>query len=201
MKASFETARLSLSLAREADRESLVALERDPEVMRFLNGGRRNPDDRRADSAGYLTPRGGEDDVWAAVERRSGAFIGWFSLQRMCANGVGELGYRLRRDVWGRGLASEGAIALVAMGFADQDLARIAATTMAVNSASRRVMEKTGLTHVRTIYPSWRNPLPGSELGEVEYEITRQEWEAKRSAVFMRAAGPIDEGGPSDVDN
>ena len=114
---------------------------------------------------------------------------------------VGKLGFRLRRDAWGRGFASEGAIALVAMGFADQDLARIAATTMAVNSASRRVMEKTGLTHVRTIYPSWRNPLPGSELGEVEYETTRQEWEAKRSAVLTRAAGPSDESGPSDVDN
>jgi hypothetical protein len=62
-------------------------------------------------------------------------------------------------------------------------------------------MEKTGLTHVRTIYPSWRNPLPGSELGEVEYEITRQEWEAKRSAVFVCAAGPSNESGPSDVDN
>jgi RimJ/RimL family protein N-acetyltransferase len=200
MKASFKTARLLLSPVREADRENLVALERDPEVMRFLNGGQRNADDRAGDSAGFLTPRGGEDDVWAAVETRSGAFVGWFSLRHL-DDGIGELGFRLRRAAWGRGLASEGAIALVAMGFADQDLARIAATTMAVNSASRRVMEKTRLTHVRTIYPSWRNPLPGSELGEVEYEITRQEWEAKRSAIFTRAPGPIDESGPSDVDN
>jgi RimJ/RimL family protein N-acetyltransferase len=200
MKASFETARLSLSLAREADRENLVALERDPEVMRFLNGGRHNPDDLAADSAGFLTPRGGENDVWTAVDTRSGAFVGWFSLRRV-REGVGEFGYRLRRGVWGRGLASEGAIALVAIGFADQDLARIAATAMAVNSASRRVMEKTGLTHVRTIYPNWRDPLPGSELGEVEYEIARQEWEAKRSAVFTRAAGTIDEGDRSDVND
>ena len=44
MRASFETARLSLSLAGEADRENLVALERDPEVMRFLNGGRATPE-------------------------------------------------------------------------------------------------------------------------------------------------------------
>jgi len=200
MKASFETARLSLSLVRVADRAHLVALERDPEVMRFLNGGRHTPDDGAKEGTGLLTPRGGENDVWAAVETRSGAFVGWFSLRHV-GDRVGELGFRLRRDAWGRGFASEGAIALVAMGFADQDLARIAATTMAVNSASRRVMEKTGLTHVRTIYPSWRNPLPGSELGEVEYEITRQEWEAKRSAVFVCAAGPSNESGPSDVDN
>ena len=179
MKASLETTRLSLSLVREADRENLVALERDPEVMRFLNGGRRNPDDR-AEDPGFLTPRGGEDDVWAAVETRSRAFVGWFSLRHV-DDEIAELGFRLRRDAWGRGLASEGAIALVAMGFADQDLARIVATTMAVNTASRRVMKKTGLSHVRTVYPRWRNPLPGSELGEVEYEITRQDWEAKTS--------------------
>jgi RimJ/RimL family protein N-acetyltransferase len=181
MRASFETARLSLSLAREADRENLIALERDPEVMRFLNGGRPTREDGADEGAGFLTPRGGESDIWAAVETRSGAFVGWFSL-RPVREGVGELGYRLRRDAWGRGLATEGATALVAMGFADKDFARIVATTMAVNRPSRRVLEKTGLTHVRTVYPDWCDPLPGSELGEVEYEITRDEWEAKRAA-------------------
>ena len=190
MKASFKTTRLSLSLAREADRENLVALERDQEVMRFLDGGQRNPEDRAGDSADFLRPRGGEDDVWAALETRSGAFVGWFSLRHV-GDGIGELGFRLHRGAWGRGLASEGAIALVAMGFADQDLARIVATTMAVNTASRRVMEKTGLTHLRTVYPSWRNPLPGSELGEIEYEITRQGWEAKNPWSSCRATAPM----------
>jgi RimJ/RimL family protein N-acetyltransferase len=169
-----ETARLRLSLAREADRENLIALERDPEVMRFLNGGRPTPDDGAGEDAGFLTPRGGEDDVWAAIEMSSGAFVGWFSL-RCVGEGVGELGYRLRRDAWGRGLASEGATALVCMSFAEMGFARIVASTMAVNRASRRVLEKTGLTHVRTVYPRWRDPLPGSEFGEVEYEIARED--------------------------
>ena len=108
MRAPFGTARLSLAPVREADRESLIALERDPEVMRFLNGGRPTPDGGEAEGASFLTPRGGEDYVWAARERRSGAFVGWFSL-RPAAEGAAELGYRLRRDAWGRGLASEGA--------------------------------------------------------------------------------------------
>src|ERR1700729_812402 len=56
MKASFETARLSLSLVRVADRAHLVALERDPEVMRFLNLGRHTPDDGAKEGAGFLTP-------------------------------------------------------------------------------------------------------------------------------------------------
>ena len=71
---SFETARLSMSLVREADRENLIALERDPQVMRFLNGGRPTPDDGE-DGASFLTPRGGENYVWAARGRRSGAFL------------------------------------------------------------------------------------------------------------------------------
>jgi RimJ/RimL family protein N-acetyltransferase len=177
MRASFGTARLSLSLVRETDRANLIALERDPEVMRFLNGGRPAPDDAR-EGVRFLTPRGGEDDVWAATETGTGAFVGWFSLCRIDER-VRELGFRLRRGTWGRGLATEGASALIAMGFANRDLLRIVAITMAVNRASRRVMEKTGLTHVRTVYPQWPDPLPGSELGEIEYEITRDESEAK----------------------
>jgi hypothetical protein len=59
MRASFETARLSLSSVRDTDRENLVALERDPEVMRFLNGGRPTPDDGAEEGAGFLTLFGG----------------------------------------------------------------------------------------------------------------------------------------------
>ncbi|HKI13818.1 MAG TPA: GNAT family N-acetyltransferase [Roseiarcus sp.] len=122
----------------------------------------------------------------------------WDGSRSAVREGVGELGYRLCRDAWGRGLASEGASALVAIGFADKGFVRIVATTMAVNRASRRVMEKTGLTHVRTVYPHWRDPLLGSELGEVEYEITRDEWEAKTSG---RLSAPIAGLGPSDLDD
>jgi RimJ/RimL family protein N-acetyltransferase len=183
--------RLSLSLVRKEDRENLIALEDDAEVMRFLNGGRPATEVGVNDDACFLRPRGGEDDVWAAVETRSCAFVGWFSLRRM-REGVGELGFRLRRDAWGRGLATEGATALVAIGFGDEDLERIVATTMAINRSSRRVLEKTGLTHVRTIYPDWRDPLPGSELGEVEYQIMRDEWETKiRPSVDQRPVRPV----------
>ena len=52
--------------------------------------------------------------------------------------------------------------------------------------ASRRVLEKAGLTHARTVYPDWPDSFPGSELGDVEYEIARDEWEARLS----RAADP-----------
>ena len=79
---------------------------------------------------------------------------------------------RLARAAWGRGLATEGARALIERGFAEMGLRRIFAETMAVNVASRRVLEKAGLTFVRTFHLAWDDPIPGAEHGEVEYEIT-----------------------------
>ena len=90
----------------------------------------------------------------AAVEKGSGAFVGWFSL-RIVREGVAELGFRLRREAWGRGYATEGARGLIGKGFAEFGLARIVATTMAVNRGSRRVMEKAGLTHVGNDHRCW----------------------------------------------
>jgi RimJ/RimL family protein N-acetyltransferase len=50
---------------------------------------------------------------------------------------------------------------------------------MAVNMGSRRVMEKAGLTLVRTFHQDWPDPIPGDELGDTEYAITRPEWLAR----------------------
>ena len=53
-----------------------------------------------------------------------------------------ELGYRLRRSAWGKGDATAGSRALVEKGFDEFRVKRVYATTMVVNVASRRVMEK-----------------------------------------------------------
>ncbi|MEV5708789.1 GNAT family protein [Actinoallomurus sp. NPDC052274] len=57
---------------------------------------------------------------------------------------------------------------------------RVVAETMTVNAASRRVMEKAGLTLVRTFHPDGLEPIEGSEHGEVEYALSRADWERKR---------------------
>lgn len=170
-----ETVRLRLRPSTTDDRDDLFALEQDAEVMHFLNGGEPTPLDGVDPEADFLMPRGGEAGIWVAEEKASGAFVGWFSLYDH-GGGKAELGYRLRRPVWGRGYGSEGAKALVDAGFSQLGLARIVANTMAVNKGSRRVMEKAGLVHVHTVYFDWPDPLPGSEEGDVEYAITREAW-------------------------
>lgn len=167
------TARLTLRPVTPADRADLVALEADPEVMRFLNGGQPVPEAGCADGD-FLTPRGTEPEVLAAHTRSSGRFIGWFALfDDGLVDGLrtAELGYRLRREAWGQGYASEGARALVEQALGRFGFGRVRAQTMAVNLGSRRVLEKAGFRHVETVFPLFQHPIPGVEQGEVVYEV------------------------------
>lgn len=169
------TDRLTLRPCGPDDCDDFVALERDPEVMRFLNGGHAVDHDHVDPNATFLMPRGTEQHVWTARLTRDGSFVGWFCLWPESET-TAELGYRLRRSEWGRGLASEGASVLVDWGFRNAAYDRIVASTMAVNHASRRVMEKLGMTHVRTVAFDGPERIPGSEHGEVWYELARSEW-------------------------
>ena len=79
---------------------------------------------------------------------------------------------------WGKGYATEGSRALVERAFRELGAERVTAETMAVNAASRRVMEKAGLRYVRTFHQDWPDKIDGDEHGDVEYALTRAEWEA-----------------------
>lgn len=168
--AVLQTTRLTLSPCRPGDRADFIDLERDPQVMRFLNGGYAVDRETADPNATFLMPTGTEPYVWTARRTADGVFVGWFCLWPESET-LAELGYRLRRAEWGQGLASEGASALVSWGFAHASYQKIVATTMAVNHASRRVMEKIGMRHARTVSGDFPDPIPGSEHGEVWYEI------------------------------
>ncbi len=173
--AVLQTMQLTLSPCRPSDRADFIALERDPEVMRFLNGGHAVDHERIDPNTTFLMPRGTEPYVWTARRTADGAFVGWFCLWPESGT-LAELGHRLRLADWGQGLASEGAKALVDWGFRSGGYDTIVATTMAVNHASRRVMEKIGMKHARTVPGDFPEPIPGSEHGEVWYELQRSEW-------------------------
>jgi RimJ/RimL family protein N-acetyltransferase len=173
--AVLQTMRLTLSPCCPGDCADFMDLERDPEVMRFLNGGHALDHALSYPDATFLMPRGTEPDVWTARRTANDAFVGWFCLSPESGK-VAELGYRLRRMDWGQGLASEGASALVNWGFRSGGYDKIFACTMAVNHASRRVLEKIGLNYARTIHVDWPDRFPGIEEGEVQYELLRSGW-------------------------
>jgi RimJ/RimL family protein N-acetyltransferase len=182
MHVELETDRLCLRRFTPGDAGLLVELDSDPAVMRFITGGRATPRDEiereilpawlawYGDGAGY--------GFWAALERATGAFIGWFHLRPRAGapRSEPELGYRLRAAAWGKGYASEGSRALVDRAFRVLGAERVTAETMAVNAASRRVMEKAGMRYVRTFHQEWADGIDGDEHGDVEYALSRAEW-------------------------
>lgn len=193
MRGFLETERLVLRRFTRDDADDLFDLDDDPEVMRFLTGGRPTP---RGVIESEVLPgilsyyeRFESFGHWAAIEKSSGRFLGWFALHPPDGDDASEveLGYRLRRSAWGRGYATEGSRALIRKAFRERGVRRVFAQTMAVNAASRRVMEKAGMTLVRSFHEEWDEPIAGAEHGEVEYALTRAAWE--RRAVISRTDG------------
>ena len=184
-----ETERLVLRRFTEDDVDNLVELDSDPQVMHFVTGGRPTPrDDIESDVLpaflGYYERFAGYG-FWAAIEKSSGRFVGWFHLRP--AKGADpdevELGYRLRRSAWGKGYATEGSRALIDKGFAELGVERVVAFTMVVHVASRLVLEKAGLRFVRTFHQPWPDYIEGEEEGDVEYALVRSEWEEQHTTA------------------
>lgn len=182
-----ETERLLLRQFNLYDVDLLVELDGDPRVMRYITGGAPTTRGEVEDELlpaflGYYREFPGYG-FWAAVEKTTQDFLGWFHYRPAPGDPLDqpELGYRLRCAAWGKGYATEGCRALIAKGFAEFEVQRVVASTMAVNTASRRVMEKSGMRLVRAFVADWPVSIPGDEHGDVEYAITRSEWELART--------------------
>jgi RimJ/RimL family protein N-acetyltransferase len=178
------TDRLLLVPLADEHLELEVGLDADPEVLRYLTGRARSRQEVTVTHARRLALAGTVDGLgyWMAFRRADDEFIGLMMLPP--AHGpdqpddpaVADLGYRLVRRHWRQGFASEASRALLRHAFDTVGQRRVIAQTMAVNAGSRGVLAAVGMRHVRTYFPVWDDPLPGADLGEVEYEMTREMW-------------------------
>ena len=122
-----------------------------------------------AEEVWFGAPRSSLDENRAKLERQiahfeehgygmctvelDGQTIGAAGLQHLEGGPEVEVGYRFLKEHWGRGYATESALASLAFGFEELGLGRIVAVALESNVASRRVLEKcdmdeVGLTHV-----------------------------------------------------
>lgn len=169
MHVYLETERLILRRFTPDDVDLVTALDADPEVMRYITGGLPTPPDEIRD--GYLPAwlayyqRGDRYGFWAAIEKGTGSFIGWFHLrpQPEDPDDQSELGYRLNAAAWGLGYATEGSRALIRKAFEELGARRVYATTMVVNIGSWRVMEKAGLRRIRVFHQEWPYRIEGDD--------------------------------------
>ena len=194
MQVFLETEHMVLRRFTADDVDLLFDLDSDPEVMRFLTGGISTPREVIQNDILPAFLRSYEPfsglGVFAAIEKESEEFLGWFSFRPKDAADPHNvaLGYRLRRAIWGQGYATEGARALIRKGFTELGVQRVFATTYQDNLASRRVMEKAGLSLVRTyrmtIAELQANDSTSHSTTEelwdgedVEYALLKADWE------------------------
>ena len=185
-QATLQTERIRLSPLGEEHLELEVELDSDPEVMRYLTGdGRTRAQVEKAHGLRLATaePVAGLGFWVGFVEDE---FVGWWLLQpagwgeETLLPGEAELGYRLLRRHWGKGLATEGAREMVRHSFENLDMQRVFALTMTVNERSRATMSSAGLQYIRTFYED-DDDREDSELGAVEYAVTRGQWASTRA--------------------
>ncbi|CAN5165106.1 GNAT family N-acetyltransferase [soil metagenome] len=173
MSVIHESKRLLLRTFDLRDAEALFDLDSDPEVLRYL--GTVHPSSvelyrtwivDRAQRYDTLNRRLG---FWAAIEKDTQRFVGWFHLRPALDYTFAldthyrerdvDLGYRLRRDMWGRGYATEVSTVLIEHAFKDAMIERVVACALLTNKASVRVLEKVGLTEIeRVTLPGYDTP-------------------------------------------
>lgn len=169
---NLETARFVLRPLGSTDLELLVELNSDAEVMQYITGCPAT----RAETLDEL--RGALGTRWLIHDRESSSFLGWVDAEPSDDDQEFELGWRLRRAAWGYGVATESTSAVIEMVF-QGGAHRVFAQTMAVNDRSRAVMARLGMRHCRTFHVAFDDPLPGTEFGEVEYELTEPDFAAR----------------------
>jgi RimJ/RimL family protein N-acetyltransferase len=144
-----ETERLWLRHWREADEDPMCAINQDSEVMAYFP----ELQDRATTLRFFEKVRTHFAEhgygLWAVEEKSSGEFIGFIGLMAVDFEAhftpAVEIGWRLASSHWRRGLATEGASAVLRYAFTALDLDEIVSFTSVDNKASRRVMEKIGL--------------------------------------------------------
>jgi RimJ/RimL family protein N-acetyltransferase len=144
-----ETERLILRNWRASDLEPWVAMNADPEVMRYFPStlAPRESEAVMARAQGHIDEHG--FGFWAIERRDDGAFLGFTGLIRLkddnpLAPGI-ETGWRLARHAWGRGYASEAAAASLKHGFEQLGFKSIVAFTATTNLPSQAVMNRIGM--------------------------------------------------------
>jgi RimJ/RimL family protein N-acetyltransferase len=148
---AIETQRLILREWRDADRELFAQMNSDPAVMEFFPALlTRAESDALVDRIEAHFAANGFG-VWAAELKTTGEFIGfaglWTPKFEAHFTPCVEIGWRLAAAHWGRGLATEGALAAVKYAFGQLGLKSLVSFTAVENLRSRRVMEKIGMAH------------------------------------------------------
>lgn len=149
MQVHLETERLWLCAWELDDLVAARHVFTDPDVMRYINGGKPRSDDeiRKSISRQQNHLRSLGFCLWKLIQKSDGRLMGDCGLQPLELDGASEIeiGWRLAKNFWGRGFATEAALVALHHAVDYARLERVIAIAMPQNRASRRIMEKLGM--------------------------------------------------------
>ena len=181
-----DTPRLILREWDDEDEQRFYEVMNREEVMRHL-GGVQLPEEW---GAAYQRVRGFSRDFghtfWIVEDRASGDILGFCGIKRVNSPGAGaltnthEIGWRLRPEAWGKGIAKEAAIAALDLAFGRFEAPRVIALTVPDNKASWGLMERLGMTRRADL--DFVDERFGLELNpSIVYWMDAADWPAARA--------------------
>lgn len=180
MKTFIETGRLILREILPTDIKGMFELETDEEVHRFLGNNPVSTKEEIVDVINFIRKQYVDKGIgrWAIIDKRTNDFIGWAGLKLITDltnkhKDYYDLGYRLIKRYWGRGIATEAAMASLDYAFNTLNTDKVFAMADCNNEASNKILKKVGLNFIEQF-----------ELDGIQhnwYTITKAEYEIKKA--------------------
>jgi ribosomal-protein-alanine N-acetyltransferase len=178
MQIFIETDRLIIRALVPEDAEGIFELDSDPEVHQYVGNNPIKTIEQAASVIQFIRQQYLDNGIgrWAVTEKVTNKFVGWTGLKLMKEtvnnhNNYYDLGYRLIKKYWGKGYATETALASLAYGFNELKLPEIFAMADVQNAGSNAVLKKAGLQFMEVFH---EDGIPHNW-----YRITREEWAIK----------------------
>ena len=150
MQIIFETPRLILGQFTEDDARLILDLNSDPEIVKYVHEPVLTTDDQaKKIIADIILPQYKNNlGRWATYTKSNNEFIGWCGLKYLADKDEIDLGYRFKKNAWGKGYATEAAKHTLDHGFNNLDLKLITGRAHIENIASIKVLEKIGMQFI-----------------------------------------------------
>jgi RimJ/RimL family protein N-acetyltransferase len=151
MNVIIETNRLLLRTFTEDDAALIYELNLDPDVIRYTHDPIKDMAHASEILEKVIIPQYAlyNHGRWAVHVKATFEFLGWCGLKYLAELNEIDLGYRFKKEGWGKGYATEAAHASIQYGFEKIGLQRIVARAEIENIGSWKVLEKCGMTYIR----------------------------------------------------
>ena len=180
MKVVIETERLILRELEYTDDQDLFEMDSDPEVHLYIENNPVKSIDEIRKVIEMLKIQYKENGIarWAVVDKLTNECVGWSGLKYFNQplnnhNNFYELGYRFKKEHWGKGFATESSSAILDFGFRNFNVEKIFAITDPKNENSKKVLNKLGFEFQET-FDYEGDPTDWFELKKVTWENKKQ---------------------------